>query len=102
MLKTPRGSNPNLMTNTQPNLLDLPVAEPANGAATNGTAKRRGKTAPILTTTQQLGSLVKSARDIMRKDRGLSGDVDRLPLPLGSCSSSSWTTWTVSTRKSPF
>ena len=32
-----------------------------------------------LTTTQQLASLVKSARDIMRKDRGLSGDLDRLP-----------------------
>jgi len=54
--------------------------EPANGAVTNGTARKRGKTAPTLTTAQQLGSLVKSARDIMRKDRGLSGDVDRLPL----------------------
>ncbi len=32
-----------------------------------------------LTTAQRLGSLVKSARDIMRKDRGLSGDADRLP-----------------------
>ena len=33
-----------------------------------------------LTTAQQLGSLIKSARDIMRKDKGLNGDVDRLPL----------------------
>jgi type I restriction enzyme M protein len=33
-----------------------------------------------LTTAQQLGSLIKSARDIMRKDRGLSGDLDRLPM----------------------
>ncbi|MEW6079504.1 MAG: class I SAM-dependent DNA methyltransferase [Thermodesulfobacteriota bacterium] len=33
-----------------------------------------------LTTTQQLGSLIKSARDIMRKDKGLNGDLDRLPL----------------------
>jgi type I restriction enzyme M protein len=33
-----------------------------------------------LTTTQSLGSLLKSARDIMRKDKGLSGDLDRLPL----------------------
>jgi type I restriction enzyme M protein len=32
------------------------------------------------TTAQQLGSLIKSARDIMRKDRGLSGDLDRLPM----------------------
>jgi len=33
-----------------------------------------------LTTTQTLGSLVKSARDIMRKDKGLNGDLDRLPM----------------------
>ncbi len=33
-----------------------------------------------LTTAQRLGSLVKSARDIMRKDKGLSGDLDRLPM----------------------
>ena len=68
------------MTDIQPALLDLPAAEPNGGVAPNGTPKKRGKTAPTLTTVQQLGSLVKSARDIMRKDRGLSGDVDRLPL----------------------
>src|SRR5207248_9491684 len=33
-----------------------------------------------LTTAQQLGSLVKSARDVMRKDKGLNGDLDRLPM----------------------
>lgn len=33
-----------------------------------------------LTTTQRLGALVKSARDIMRKDKGLNGDLDRLPM----------------------
>ncbi len=32
------------------------------------------------TTAQQLGSVVKSARDIMRKDKGLNGDLDRLPM----------------------
>jgi hypothetical protein len=32
------------------------------------------------TTTQSLGSLLKSARDIMRKDKGLNGDPDRLPM----------------------
>src|ERR1051325_10035687 len=32
------------------------------------------------TTAQQLGSIIKSARKIMRKDKGLSGDLDRLPL----------------------
>jgi type I restriction enzyme M protein len=30
------------------------------------------------TTAQSLGSLIKSARGIMRKDRGLNGDLDRL------------------------
>jgi type I restriction enzyme M protein len=32
------------------------------------------------TTVQSLGALLKSARDIMRKDKGLNGDLDRLPL----------------------
>lgn len=32
------------------------------------------------TTSQALGALIKSARDIMRKDKGLNGDLDRLPL----------------------
>jgi type I restriction enzyme M protein len=31
------------------------------------------------TTAQRLRSVIKSARDIMRKDKGLSGDLDRLP-----------------------
>ncbi|MEF1154868.1 class I SAM-dependent DNA methyltransferase [Vibrio parahaemolyticus] len=33
-----------------------------------------------MTTAQQLGSIVKSARQIMRKDKGLNGDLDRLPV----------------------
>jgi type I restriction enzyme M protein len=41
---------------------------------------RRNKKEIKLTTAQQLGSLVKSARDIMRKDKGLNGDLDRLPM----------------------
>lgn len=32
------------------------------------------------TTAQSLGSLLKSARDIMRKDKGLNGDLARLPM----------------------
>ncbi len=36
-------------------------------------------TAPT-TTAQSLGALLKSARDIMRKDKGLNGDLDRLPM----------------------
>lgn len=31
------------------------------------------------TTSEQLSSVIKAARNIMRKDRGLSGDTDRLP-----------------------
>src|SRR2546429_4692407 len=41
--------------------------------------KNSGNGAPM-TTPQALGSLLKSARDIMRKDKGLNGDLDRLPL----------------------
>src|SRR5258706_13620893 len=32
------------------------------------------------TTAQLLGSLLKSARDVMRKDKGLNGGLDRLPM----------------------
>jgi type I restriction enzyme M protein len=41
--------------------------------------KKNGTGAPV-TTAQALGTLLKSARDIMRKDKGLNGDLDRLPL----------------------
>jgi type I restriction enzyme M protein len=42
--------------------------------------KGGGRSAAPMTTSQMLGSLIKSARDIMRKDKGLNGDLDRLPL----------------------
>lgn len=42
--------------------------------------RSKTKSGPAPTTAQALGSLLKSARDIMRKDKGLSGDLDRLPL----------------------
>lgn len=41
---------------------------------------RSSSSVPTLTTAQTLGSLLKSARDIMRKDKGLNGDLDRLPM----------------------
>ncbi len=41
---------------------------------------RTKRTAQPLTSAQRLGSLIKSARDIMRKDKGLNGDLDRLPM----------------------
>ena len=44
------------------------------------TRKRTKKVEKPKTTSQQLGSLIKSARDIMRKDKGLNGDLDRLPM----------------------
>ena len=42
--------------------------------------KRRPSQPQFFSTSQQLGSLIKSARDIMRKDKGLNGDLDRLPM----------------------
>lgn len=41
---------------------------------------RKAKNTAPLTTSARLGSIVKSARDIMRKDKGLNGDIDRLPM----------------------
>ena len=38
------------------------------------------KLIPSPTTAQQLGGIIKSARDIMRTDKGLSGELDRLPM----------------------
>jgi type I restriction enzyme M protein len=43
-------------------------------------ARKQSKIAAPLTTAQRLGSLLKSARDVMRKDKGLNGDLDRLPM----------------------
>lgn len=40
---------------------------------------RSKKSDKPLTTAQQLGSIIKASRDIMRKDKGLNGDLDRLP-----------------------
>src|SRR5450759_252340 len=37
-------------------------------------------TSSHFTTAQRLSTIVKSARDIMRKDKGLNGDLDRLPM----------------------
>mgnify|MGYP000427405893 CR=1 FL=1 len=40
----------------------------------------RTKDTPTPTTAQHLGSIVKRCRDIMRQDKGLNGDLDRLPV----------------------
>lgn len=41
-------------------------------------ARKQPNTTPQ-TTAQRLRSVIKAARDIMRKDKGLNGDLDRLP-----------------------
>jgi type I restriction enzyme M protein len=43
-------------------------------------ARNQPKSGAPQSTAQQLASLVKSCRDIMRKDKGLNGDLDRLPM----------------------
>src|SRR5208282_5705252 len=51
------------------------------GGAMSGNTERKDRmTMATQTTAQSLGSLLKSARDIMRKDKGLNGDLDRLPM----------------------
>jgi type I restriction enzyme M protein len=41
---------------------------------------RTKRTVQPVTTAQSLASIIKSARDLMRKDKGLNGDLDRLPM----------------------
>ena len=41
---------------------------------------RTTTSAATQSTAQQLGAIIKAARDIMRKDKGLNGDLDRLPM----------------------
>lgn len=43
-------------------------------------ARKSTKTAAQPTSAQRLSSIIKSCRDTMRKDKGLNGDLDRLPL----------------------
>lgn len=43
-------------------------------------ARRAKKEAQPVTTVQRLRAVLKACRDVMRKDKGLSGDVDRLPM----------------------
>ena len=38
------------------------------------------KSAEPLTTAQSLAAIIKSARNLMRKDKGMNGDADRLPM----------------------
>jgi len=47
---------------------------------TKTTTGNGGNGSATATTAQRLGTILKSSRDIMRKDKGLSGDVDRIPV----------------------
>ncbi|MBV6441813.1 MAG: putative type I restriction enzymeP M protein [Saprospiraceae bacterium] len=42
--------------------------------------EKQEKTVKTETTAQRLSGLIKSCRDIMRKDKGMNGDADRLPM----------------------
>jgi type I restriction enzyme M protein len=53
-------------------------ASTATPAAKKSPAPRKAK-AP-LTTRENLSALIGTARKILRKDKGLNGDADRLPL----------------------
>ena len=44
------------------------------------TTARKKAAAKQPTTAQRLDSIIKSVRKIMRKDKGLNGDLDRLPM----------------------
>lgn len=55
--------------------------KPAAPTAAAPAKPRRGKAARTpATTAERLGSVIKSCRKIMRKDKGLNGDLDRLPM----------------------
>jgi len=42
--------------------------------------KTNGNNAPPPTTAQRLAAILKASRDIMRKDKGLNGEIDRIPV----------------------
>jgi hypothetical protein len=67
-------------TNNSKNEITIPWPKPAppHTAAKKSPAPRKAK-AP-LTTRENLSALIGTARKILRKDKGLNGDADRLPL----------------------
>jgi type I restriction enzyme M protein len=57
---------------SQPRMGSQKKTAKGNGSAANG--------AVPATTAQRLATILKSSRDIMRKDKGLSGEIDRIPV----------------------
>ena len=61
-------------------MTDVQQASLFNNGSENGTGARGSRRAKApLTSKEQLNSTIKSVRDLLRKDAGLSGDTDRLP-----------------------
>jgi type I restriction enzyme M protein len=57
----------------------MPTRKTSPASAEKKTKAPR-KTKPALTTRENLSAMIGTARKILRKDKGLNGDVDRLPL----------------------
>ena len=72
-----------MVDSQQPSLFQSDEASPAqselNGMPTQENGKKPRKMQEPLTSKQQLAATIKSVRDLLRKDAGLSGDTDRLP-----------------------
>ena len=58
----------------------MPARKATNSAGAEKKTKAPRKTKAPLTTRENLSALIGTARKILRKDKGLNGDVDRLPL----------------------
>src|SRR5438105_13589932 len=67
------------MTDMQQSSLFQYEEATSNGKHDNGASKSTRRAKEPLTSKQQLSSTIKSVRDQLRKDAGLSGDADRLP-----------------------
>src|SRR5437763_16567511 len=61
-------------------MTDVQQASLFNNGSENGTGSRGSRRAKApLSSREQLNSTIKSVRDLLRKDAGLSGDTDRVP-----------------------
>src|SRR5438552_6126017 len=59
--------------------IEADIDEKRENGASKGSARGSRRAKEPLTSKQQLSSTIKSVRDLLRKDAGLSGDTDRLP-----------------------
>src|SRR5690348_2291778 len=72
-----------MVDSRQPSLFQngeaLLVQSEVDGRSGQGHGKRVRNAQEPLSSKQQLAATIKSVRDLLRKDAGLSGDTDRLP-----------------------